>query len=109
MHSGWIFFEKVRQDMRSVSLGDRPEQFSIALVSQGANPGEIVGQIAKSFPRRCLLPLLATPPTREWYRPTWWIQQLWLWLPVGPWFKQRSGPTRSGGIARQRRMKHKIC
>jgi len=47
MYGSWLLFEKVMQDMR-LTLGDRPEQLSIDLISQGVNAGKVIGQIAPS-------------------------------------------------------------
>jgi len=63
-HRGGFFFEKVTQDMR-LSLGDRSEQLSIDLISQGVNAEEVIGQIAPSTkPRQELSALSREPPPR---------------------------------------------
>ena len=50
-YGGWLLFEKVTQDMR-LTFGDRSEQFSISLIIQGVNAGEVIGQIAPSTKSR---------------------------------------------------------
>jgi len=42
---------KVTQDMR-LTLGDRSEQLSIGLISQGVKAGEVIGQITPSAKSR---------------------------------------------------------